>query len=863
MKFRGITALLLVCALAAFTRIAAASPQLTPACPFDFFTNVASRLLSSQLNANLNHIQIYPTNQYTPAVHRLLQVTANILDATTTNYYPSVFRPLFWKTNEECGGVWQTNIYIAGYQYVQEPLASNNPPILNTPMDVSDTNMPFGLSGITNNIYGIPWILGVKKGLPNFNALELDNCFFIERQLQFIRSDNIPGSTTRTYTTNQMYIIGVSNIFAMEDWNSYAEAYTTPITIVAQQRFSFGLSNDAPGFVQVTNTILMSNFNSPLETNDWPGDAFILPLGTNGILQNLAPPQTVASANNLYAYFDGSAFPSTNIDGVTYTAPCFVPASPSVQTSMNVGTPSLPHLVMISTNWLRAYIMDANNCILDYVQLGGIINSLDVNAAIADPNSNLAGGEFGGLWSTNIFAANTPFGVIEQYLVSFGSPFPVVDGDEISGTGIGSQIGWSTAPVPGIGTAAPAAQIAYFQAFFSPNDEAPFSQGSGYITNLDLTIFAPFTPARLVVQRAIYAANDPLVHYLASDLNDFPDNTNGHYSLKLPAPKITYIGYISDRYMPWGLEGNLARITQNGVPADNNPYNFAYKDPLVTNSDGWNFPTNQALNASWLGQVHRGTPWQTVYLKSPNILGLTVVAGSQQILIGPVTWALWTGDLNFADAASMAPMQDWQMAALLASMFNTNNESSLFSANDPNPNDWENLLSGMTALTNDVPDFVLGFNPMPQFATLTISSNSTQAAEIANAVESARTSSPGQLFTTPGNIFAVPQLSVQSPFLNWNDSAQERAGISDLAYEAIPDQLLPLLRVDSIGSMSTANGQVVIQFTGDDNHAYAVQSSPNLVNWTTMSTNCPMNGIFTLTNNAAASAQFYRTILLY
>jgi hypothetical protein len=73
----------------------------------DFFTNVASRALSDELNLNLNQIQIYPTNQYIPAVQRLLQVAANVYDATTTNFYPSVFRPVF--TNNG------TNIFIAGY----------------------------------------------------------------------------------------------------------------------------------------------------------------------------------------------------------------------------------------------------------------------------------------------------------------------------------------------------------------------------------------------------------------------------------------------------------------------------------------------------------------------------------------------------------------------------------------------------------------------------------------------------------------------------------------------------------------------------------------------------------------------------
>ena len=60
-----------------------AGPLVTADSPIGFFTNVAARLLQSQLGLSLNHLQLYPTNQYTPSVHRLLQVTANLYDATT------------------------------------------------------------------------------------------------------------------------------------------------------------------------------------------------------------------------------------------------------------------------------------------------------------------------------------------------------------------------------------------------------------------------------------------------------------------------------------------------------------------------------------------------------------------------------------------------------------------------------------------------------------------------------------------------------------------------------------------------------------------------------------------------------------
>src|SRR5579862_2680952 len=78
---------------------------ITDLSPTGFFTNVATRLLSSELNQynlSLTNIPVYPTNEYTPAVHRLLQVTANLYECITNRtlglipedpYCPSVFRP--------------------------------------------------------------------------------------------------------------------------------------------------------------------------------------------------------------------------------------------------------------------------------------------------------------------------------------------------------------------------------------------------------------------------------------------------------------------------------------------------------------------------------------------------------------------------------------------------------------------------------------------------------------------------------------------------------------------------------------------------------------------------------------------------
>jgi len=119
-----------------------AGPLITNDTPIAFFTNLASRLLQSELNLRLGHIQIYPTNQYTPAVHRLLQVSANIHDAACDRSlgfknppglpppaFPTVFQPLFQSFNAG------NQVYIIGFREV------TNLDILNaTTRDLSNPN---------------------------------------------------------------------------------------------------------------------------------------------------------------------------------------------------------------------------------------------------------------------------------------------------------------------------------------------------------------------------------------------------------------------------------------------------------------------------------------------------------------------------------------------------------------------------------------------------------------------------------------------------------------------------------------------------------------------------------------------------
>jgi hypothetical protein len=220
-------------------------------------------------------------------------------------------------------------------------------------------------------------------------------------------------------------------------------------------------------------------------------------------------------------------------------------------------------------------------------------------------------------------------------------------------------------------------------------------------------------------------------------------------------------------------------------------------------SDCWNFPTDQSWNLNWLGQVHRGTPWQTIYLKSANILTEVRTIGTTAQYVGTNTWAVWTGDFQqnnsgqLTDAAKSAPVTDWQLVSLLAALLNTNDLRGQFSVNSTDAGAWAAELDGLIVLTN-----VSMFPTQPpQFETLTISSNSDQASFVAQALESTRFSLPDRLFHGIGDILGAPALTIQSPFLNLSSSIQQNNGVSDEAYEAIPSQLLPLLREDSIGQL--------------------------------------------------------------
>ena len=805
--------------------------------PVGFFSNVADKMLRSTFSFGVTNIPVCSNGVfvYSPAVQRILQLSANVYDASNTNFFPTVFRPVFWVTNESG----YTNVYVNGYVDVSQYSSNNTLTIGLPPLDPPvDVNSPLLASNaqLTNyygNVYGVPWIIGAKKGLPNFNQLYMNEVVQITRKLEVTRrSTNSLSPDYRSYDTNQMYVMSITNNIGISFWNSYSNFYPRPLTVYAADWLQMNMTNGANAWVGNAYFVIPSVTINPWPGSQWGASGMALPGNTPNILVG-----SFYYTNWFFAFLPESVY--------RFVTATFVPISSNMAWETNLAPcelPALPPFEMITTNNLQAFILDGNN-VIDYVQLCGPLDNTSVNQVLADPDyPDIIGRRY--QWSTNLYQppGSLTYGVYNQIEVSEHYQ----DANNLLGNTWVRPAGMP----PSMGST-PEAESVFFTGFFAPN----FQYNGQIYSNTQASVQVPYTPSRTVYNYILWQANDPLVHYLASDLNYVNPATIGWKqsdNFQLP---ITAQNAVGQRFQPWGLNRQMAGLA--GV--DTNAYNLAFKDPLIWCPDNWNFPTNLLSALSGLGQVHRGTPWQTVYLKASNILHQNGSAGTN-------TWVQWTGDYNISDAVLMAPANDWRLAGLLISLLNTNDATQLVSVNDPNIADWLNVLNGLTVYSNSVAYPFPSYTTAPQFVTYVIASNSPQTLVVANSIAQVRAAQPNQLFYFIGDILATIELTENSPWLNTNSSSrifnQLQYGITDAAYEAIPAQLLPLLRPDSIGAISPTNGGWSLQFSGSDDYAYALQTSTNLVNWNTVSTNYPVQGRFCASPLQNSSARFYRTVLL-
>jgi hypothetical protein len=491
------------------------------------------------------------------------------------------------------------------------------------------------------------------------------------------------------------------------------------------------------------------------------------------------------------------------------------------------------------SNRLQAMILGGGGEIIDHVLLGNLTYVTDLTDLIATTPSG-AGSAFEYLWEAHpLPTAPTKLtgraGVMQQINISLGS-----EGNDPSGEWI-AYGRFNPSNVE--------AAIAQFQQFY-------FAATNGFAT-------VPFTPIAQLRIPMSWQANDPLVNDLAEVLLDRERSGRPDYlrpPVTHPPASLENIGGVNRRYRPWPLNFGAGST-------DPNAFNPTLKDPLVRVADDWDFPTGLPLSIENLGRIHRGTPWQTLYLKSSD-LGLTnLVATPAEFAENPgalARWANWSGVASANDAFYTRPVRDWSVVASLMPLLNTNRLHDLLSVNEPDEAPWRAMLEGLTVWTNVTTDsqLISGLNPAPIFDPLVLNSDSDPAATVAAAIAPVRMMQPGQVFFHLGQVLAVGELSLFAPWLNRSSELQLKLGLTDAAYEALPAQLLSRIRSDSIGRVQLGD-DLWIQFTGWDGYGYAIERSSNLKDWTAVSTNCPLEGIIELVIPTATSANcFYRSVLL-
>jgi len=709
-------------------------------------------------NFSVTNIMLWPTNEYTPTIHRLLQVAVNLYDATTNRaltpypYLPTVLKPMF--------RVEGTNLFVAGYREV------TNAAFLDR-MVIRDVRVPSDRAALAAEpdgvVYDVPFLIGAKKGFPNFNEFSMINVAQVSRKVEVVKRTE---ADRRPVMTNLVYLLSVSNQFGIEFWNSYTNAYPRPLRLRTAGDVRLILTNNVqPG----TPGIILQARRIPYHRDEtiprWNGRQFRLPVFTNIVFVPEStfvpyPPQLVPGDTNL-VYTRGLGF--------------YVPEWGLV----------------ISNRFYCALVDETTGRLVDFVAFGNMHTGINITRALAGRAAQSgAGVQAGGnvldrLWSTNRIGGSSTFwpteGVLEQMEISLGD-IPVSD-----------RIWRSYNRASGPGSRDKQKAIDLFREFcgLTPlvyNTPRLRSRLRAELRGR-IAVQAPFAPVRKFYQEASWQVNDPLVHYMMADLLDprsRPDDPNRTNAIRFVSPPTVLLtnsnlGRLNNRYRPWGGNPN-----QSYDVLARNP---AFKDPGVRSSDDWDFPGGKFPSVGWIGRVHRGTPWQTIYLKS-------AVANTN-------LWFLWAG------SRGTHPTNDWALVDVFTTAYNENASRGLLSVNQTNLAAWSAVLSGVSVLTNTTPGYIYTTNSQPGWQEMLIEPNSPQLWQIVeglNRTRKAELRRPAQsipVFNRMGRVLATPELTLRSPYINTNNL------LNDAILERIPQQILSLLKEDEPRFTVYAFGQAL------------------------------------------------------
>lgn len=746
--------------------------------PLEFFLTAASRMLEAsrvpgvavgpgglpadiyvigdtvvRTNFSVTNIMVYPRNEYTPTVHRLLQLAVNIHDATTNRtalstapQLPTVLRPRF--------GVDGTNLFIVGYTEVTNTAFLNSFVLrdLNNPADrVALASEPDGV------VYDVPFLIGAKKGFPNFNEYAMLNVAQVSRRAEVVKrtlADRAP------WQTNLSYLVTVSNHFGMEFWNSYSNAFPRPLRLRVQGDVRMMMTNSEV----VAGSLWANRYPYAYDTTvtPWTGKEFKVPVARDTF------------------FLPEAAY-------VPLPRPQLLPGGTNTLFQRGLGF-YVPQLeLLVSNRFFAALIDQSNDRLVDFVAFSSMNTRMNLAAGLSGqpqgPGAIGIGSEPGGIWLTNRVQNSTSLqaptlGVVNQMNISLGNT-PISDQQ------------WRSYSRTGPAANDKDRAIDVFREFCGLTPLAYQTPGRRAQVRAEavgrVAMQAPFTPTRKMYQEVSWQANDPLVHHLAGDLLDpgsrptDPNRTNSIRFAVPPSVQLTNsnLGLLNQRYRPWGGNPNQSYDVLASDPGA--------KDPGVYGSDDWQFPTNKLPNVGWLGRIHRGTPWQTIYLKS-------AVTDTNR----------W---LQYAGSLGTHPTNDWRLLQHFTAALNDNASRGLLSVNQPGIAAWSAVLSGVSVLTNTTPATGYRTNDLATYEERFIEPNSPQLQTIvaglanARALEQAAGVYPIPAFGHMGRVLATPELTLASPFINTNNL------MTDAIVERIPQQVLGLLKEDEPRFVVYAFGQ--------------------------------------------------------
>ncbi|HAM72184.1 MAG TPA: hypothetical protein DCM86_11120, partial [Verrucomicrobiales bacterium] len=162
------------------------------------------------------------------------------------------------------------------------------------------------------------------------------------------------------------------------------------------------------------------------------------------------------------------------------------------------------------------------------------------------------------------------------------------------------------------------------------------------------------------------------------------------------------------------------------------------------------------------------------------------------------------------------PTNDWSLVDLFTVAPGENATTGQIGINQVGLAAWSAVLSGVTVLTNYASDDLAKVRNMrgqaPLVTNLVIQPSfgdpTSPMNRLVNAINRYRAGLTNGLFMRAGDILAVPELTLNSPWLRLNND-QRAYGLTDEAYERIPRQILSLVRPDEARYVIYAFGQAL------------------------------------------------------